>query len=136
MLVDYGSPSPEPVMEVAQSPPQQPALPPPVFDEEDDEDEDFNPANAFAIQSASTTTTTIAAAPRQPLTVSAAPDVLIPIDASTSLITRPSDSIIFYNPTYEDMSRPVEGPVNPWNDRKLVKMNTHSGTFELGNVFF
>jgi hypothetical protein len=35
--------------------------------------------------------------------------------------------MIFYNPRYDDMSRPVEGPINPWDDRKLTKMNTLTG---------
>ena len=47
---------------------------------------------------------------------------------STSLVTRPSDSVIFFNPTYDDMGRAVEGPVNPWSDRKLEKMNTITGS--------
>lgn len=47
--------------------------------------------------------------------------------AGNSLITRPSDNVVFYNPTYSDMTRPVQGPVNPWNDRKLEKMNTITG---------
>lgn len=47
--------------------------------------------------------------------------------AGNSLITRPSDNVVFYNPTYDDMTRPVQGPVNPWNERKLEKMNSITG---------
>lgn len=49
-------------------------------------------------------------------------------DGSTSLITRATDSIVFFNPSYQDMSRPIEGPTNPWNDRKLTQMNILTGT--------
>ena len=38
---------------------------------------------------------------------------------------------MFYNPTYEDMSRPIQGPINPWNERKLEKMNTITGESRL-----
>ncbi|SCV70516.1 BQ2448_1910 [Microbotryum intermedium] len=50
--------------------------------------------------------------------------------SSTSLITRPSDNVIFYNPTYADMTLPVQGPANPWDDRRLEKMNSVTGHVE------
>lgn len=137
MLVDYGSPSPEP---------QRPAALPPVLD--DDVDESYDPADAFGLAHAAEPVVA-AAAPRAEQLIASAPEVLLLVSrveprpwppltvqgdagghGSSSLVTRTSDAIIFFNSTYADMSRPVEGPQNPWSDRKLEKMNTITGHVE------
>ncbi|ODO11005.1 hypothetical protein I350_01605 [Cryptococcus amylolentus CBS 6273] len=64
--------------------------------------------------------------------VKAAPDVLKedPNGAGSVIITRPTDKVMNVNLTYEDMSRPVAGPENPFESRKNKGMNTLSGHVE------
>ncbi|KAK4046824.1 hypothetical protein OIV83_005820 [Microbotryomycetes sp. JL201] len=115
-------------------------------DADDDQDAQFDPDDAFGIgriqhdgadadgnaQQASTV-----ARSQQQQVVKSAPDVLVQDlakggDAGAgSLITRPSDNIVFYNPTYQDLTRPVQGPSNPWSERKIDKMNTITGNLQL-----
>lgn len=44
-----------------------------------------------------------------------------------SLVTRPTDTQMNVNIGYEDMSKPVLGPENPFGDRKFLNQNTISG---------
>ena len=44
------------------------------------------------------------------------------------MITRPSDNVIFYNASYQDLSKPVQGPANPWDEKRLEKQNALTGT--------
>ncbi|WVQ68336.1 uncharacterized protein L199_006543 [Kwoniella botswanensis] len=64
--------------------------------------------------------------------VESAPDVLKedPNGASLAIITRPTDKVVNVNLSYEDMMRPVAGPVDPFNQRKNKGMNTLSGHVE------
>ncbi|KPV74507.1 uncharacterized protein RHOBADRAFT_37541 [Rhodotorula graminis WP1] len=50
--------------------------------------------------------------------------------ASNQLVTRPTDNVIFYNASYQDLTRPVQGPANPWNDGKLERQNALTGHVE------
>ena len=50
-----------------------------------------------------------------------------PNGAGLAIITRPTDEVVNVNLTYEDMMRPVAGPVDPFNQRKNKGMNTLSG---------
>ncbi|QRV83403.1 pre-mRNA-processing factor 17 [Ceratobasidium sp. AG-Ba] len=61
----------------------------------------------------------------------AAPDVLTenPL-ANTSLVLRPTDTQMNVNITYEDMMRPVAGPQNPFDKRKLPNQNALAGHVE------
>ncbi|KDQ13681.1 hypothetical protein BOTBODRAFT_188394 [Botryobasidium botryosum FD-172 SS1] len=61
------------------------------------------------------------------LALVAAPDVALP---ESSLATRPTDTMINVNLTYEDMTRPVLGPENPFTERKLFLQNTLAGHVE------
>ncbi|WVF67446.1 hypothetical protein IAT40_002202 [Kwoniella sp. CBS 6097] len=65
-------------------------------------------------------------------TVSAAPEVLKedPNGAALAIITRPTDKVVNVNISYEDMMKPVAGPVDPFNQRKNKGMNTLSGHVE------
>lgn len=48
-----------------------------------------------------------------------------------SLLTRPSDTEMFVNIPYSEMSRPTAGPSNPFSTRKLgAQQNSLSGHFE------
>lgn len=154
MLVSYGSSSGS---EAGGSPAPEahPAAAPLEHREEEDED-DFDPADAFGIarlpKGQSSTGAKVAVVASEAV---AAPDVMINVSGthlpvrestdrvepqdpsistagSTSLITRASDSIVFFNPSYQDMSRPSEGPANPWNERRLEKQNTLTGQSSSG----
>lgn len=50
--------------------------------------------------------------------------------SSNQLVTRPTDNVIFYNASYQDLTRPVQGPANPWNDNKLERQNALTGHVE------
>ncbi|KAF8343081.1 pre-mRNA splicing factor [Cantharellus anzutake] len=69
----------------------------------------------------------------EPVTIGviAAPDVLSedPLK-QTSLITRPTDTLMNVNIGYEDMMKPMQGPENPFADRKFINQNTISGHVE------
>ncbi|KGB76415.1 pre-mRNA-processing factor 17 [Cryptococcus deuterogattii 99/473] len=69
---------------------------------------------------------------RQKEVVTSAPDVLKedPNGAGMAIITRPTDKVMNVNLTFEEMSRPVAGPENPFDKRKNKGMNTLSGHVE------
>lgn len=46
---------------------------------------------------------------------------------SSAIIARPSDKVINVNLKYEDMTRPVAGPQDPFNNQKNRGMNSISG---------
>jgi pre-mRNA-processing factor 17 len=46
---------------------------------------------------------------------------------SMAIVTRPTDKVMNVNLTYEDMQRPVQGPEDPFNQKKNKGMNTLSG---------
>lgn len=46
---------------------------------------------------------------------------------SSAIIARPTDKVINVNITYDDMSRPVAGPQDPFNNQKNRGMNSISG---------
>ncbi|RXK42436.1 pre-mRNA-processing factor 17 [Tremella mesenterica] len=64
--------------------------------------------------------------------VVAAPDVLKedPNGAGLAIITRPTDKVINVNISYEDMTRPVAGPVDPFNKKRNAGMNSLAGHVE------
>lgn len=47
-----------------------------------------------------------------------------------AIIARPTDKVMNVNLTYEDMSRPVAGPQDPFNQRKNKGMNSLAGHVE------
>lgn len=49
--------------------------------------------------------------------------------SNNSLVTRPTDNVIYYNASYADLTRPVQGPANPWDEGKLEKQNTLTGAY-------
>ncbi|KAK4692534.1 hypothetical protein P7C70_g9107, partial [Phenoliferia sp. Uapishka_3] len=139
MLVDYSS---EGEQDLPPAPPpaassNSKALPQPASDDEADDADDYDETDAFGLNRIAQATALEASGSagtvvKPSLGKTSAPDVLVndPSVSSTSLITRPSDSVIFFNSTYEDMTRPVEGPANPWSDRKMSQMNTLTGHVE------
>jgi pre-mRNA-processing factor 17 len=52
-----------------------------------------------------------------------------PNGSGMAIITRPTDKVMNVNLTYEDMQRPVQGPEDPFNQKKNKGMNTLSGMF-------
>ncbi|KAG8994713.1 hypothetical protein FRB94_009691 [Tulasnella sp. JGI-2019a] len=65
------------------------------------------------------------------LAVVAAPNVLSQDPMKqTSLITRPTDTQMNINITYEDMMAPIIGPENPFDDKRFLNQNTISGHVE------
>ncbi|ORX38435.1 WD40-repeat-containing domain protein [Kockovaella imperatae] len=64
--------------------------------------------------------------------VAAAPDVLRedPNGAGSAIIARPTDKVINVNISYDDMSRPVAGPQDPFNQQRNKGMNSLSGHVE------
>lgn len=49
----------------------------------------------------------------------------------SSLIARSSDTQMNVNMGYQQMMLPVQGPSNPFTDRKIEKMNTLTGTLDI-----
>ncbi|GAA5948931.1 hypothetical protein JCM3765_003955 [Sporobolomyces pararoseus] len=134
-LVDYSSDS-----DSEQPPTQQQQLPRIESDDRnvdndtEDQDQDFDPTDAFGINKLEPTSSTVQQQ-RGLMTAKSAPDVISSDLHSThsSLITRPSDNVIFYNATYQDLTKPLQGPSNPWGDhdqQKLSKQNTLTGHVE------
>lgn len=66
-----------------------------------------------------------------PSNITAAPSVLAqdPLK-QTSLVTRPTDTQMKVNITYEDMMAPVVGPENPFGERRFLNQNTLAGHVE------
>ncbi|GAA5908142.1 hypothetical protein JCM8208_003702 [Rhodotorula glutinis] len=148
-LVDYGSasdsgsPPPQPRDKAAAAPAKR-ALPAVAADhqpasDDDDNDDDFNPSDAFGLAriEASSSTTGAGpapqpgAAPRAGAGADSAPQVIAAdLASSNQLVTRPTDNVIFYNASYQDLTRPVQGPANPWNDGKLERQNALTGHVE------
>lgn len=50
-----------------------------------------------------------------------------PNGAGMAIIARPTDKVINVNIKYDDMNRPVAGPVDPFDHRKNKGMNSLSG---------
>lgn len=53
-----------------------------------------------------------------------------PNGAGMAIIARPTDKVMNVNLTYEEMSRPVAGPEDPFNQRKNKGMNSLAGHVE------
>ncbi|GJN90064.1 hypothetical protein Rhopal_003062-T1 [Rhodotorula paludigena] len=142
-LVDYGSDSDAEASSSAPAPAAAPAkrLPAVAPDNDaasDDDDDAFDPQDAFGLaripheveqaqqpQAADAAKAAAAAAP------DSAPQVIAAeLASSNKLVTRPTDNVIFYNASYADLSRPVQGPANPWNDGKLERQNALTGHVE------
>ncbi|WVQ80202.1 hypothetical protein IAT38_002307 [Cryptococcus sp. DSM 104549] len=105
--------------------------------EEDEDDEKIEAEarkDAFGLTSsaAGAGASGVQSARKDKAVVLAAPDVLKedPNGAGMAIITRPSDKVMNVNLTYEDMTRPVAGPENPFDQRKNKGMNTMSGHVE------
>lgn len=47
--------------------------------------------------------------------------------STASLITRPTDTVMNVNISYDDMMKPVVGPENPFAERRFQNQNTISG---------
>ncbi|GAA5832531.1 hypothetical protein JCM11251_001360 [Rhodosporidiobolus azoricus] len=117
---------------------------PPVAVEADDQDEDYDPTDAFGLKQvereAKEQHVADAAAAGgsgqhqqvERITKSAPEVIASGVDGgpSSALVTRPSDNVIFYNASYADLSRPVQGPKNPWDDGRLERQNALTGHVE------
>ncbi|BEI83331.1 hypothetical protein CcaverHIS002_0311990 [Cutaneotrichosporon cavernicola] len=66
------------------------------------------------------------------LDVTSAPDVLAedPNAVSNAVIARPTDQVVNVNLRYEDMTKPVQGPEDPFNQSKNKGMNSVAGHVE------
>lgn len=97
-----------------------------VDDDDDEGIEEQARADAFGISSSGPSTVTKV---ETKVSVAAAPDVLRedPNAVSNAIIARPTDKVINVNLTYEDMSRPVQGPENPFDQSKNKGMNSLAG---------
>lgn len=114
MLVGYESSDDEPVASSSK----------PV--EEDDEAiERMARENAFGLSDAAPRPRAI----KTKAEIAAAPDVLREDvnSVGSAIITRPTDKVMNVNITYADMQRAVEGPQDPFNQKKNKGMNTLSG---------
>ncbi|TNY17967.1 Pre-mRNA splicing factor [Rhodotorula diobovata] len=142
-LVDYGSDSdsgsPQPQSRAQGATAASKRALPPVDDHaaagddsDGDDDDAFNPHDTFGLARIQAEGTT---APSQPGAAPAlrdsAPEVIAAhLASSNQLVTRPTDNVIFYNASYQDLTRPVQGPANPWNDNKLERQNALTGHVE------
>jgi hypothetical protein len=59
----------------------------------------------------------------------------IATSSMSALITRPDATQVNVNIPYEIMSRPVQGPVNPFETNTIGKSNTLTGTLSILEVF-
>ncbi|CAD6942974.1 unnamed protein product, partial [Tilletia controversa] len=106
------------------------------MDDEDDDDAPADPSDVFALRTMSTAGPSRASglAPIKPGTVSSVVpvgDFVVENEASTALLMRPTDTEMHVNLRYEDMAAPIQGPENPFSNRKLgAVQNTLSGHVE------
>ncbi|THU91626.1 pre-mRNA splicing factor [Dendrothele bispora CBS 962.96] len=95
------------------------------------EDEDVAAGNIFSLSS-EPVTKKVRVEGSTPLVADAAPHVLSedPLH-QTSLVTRPTDTQMNVNINYSDMMLPVQGPENPFNDKKrFLNQNALAGHVE------
>jgi pre-mRNA-processing factor 17 len=106
---------------------QQTTLADPEEEEDDEAVEAAARADAFGLASSSTASR-IAAEERKSA-IASAPDVLKedPNVMSNAIITRPTDMVMNVNISYADMQRPVQGPDDPFNQKKNKGMNSLAG---------
>ncbi|GAA6036760.1 hypothetical protein JCM8097_003464 [Rhodosporidiobolus ruineniae] len=108
----------------------------PDNDNDDDDEAGYDPTDAFGLAAAQRDAREqhngqLQQQGQAKVEARSAPDVIASIDStSNQLVTRPSDNIIFYNASYSDLTRPVQGPANPWNDGRLEKQNALTGHVE------
>lgn len=97
-------------------------------EEEEDDEAVEAAARADAFGLASSSASRIAAEERK-VAIASAPDVLKedPNVMSNAIITRPTDMVMNVNISYADMQRPVQGPDDPFNQRKNKGMNSLAG---------
>ncbi|GAA5834596.1 hypothetical protein JCM5353_004615 [Sporobolomyces roseus] len=98
-----------------------------------DQDADYDPTDAFGIQQLKQDSNQPSTGSSSfKVTAKSAPDVISSDLHSnhSSLITRPSDNVIFYNQSYQDLTKPVQGPANPWDEKRLEKQNALTGHVE------
>lgn len=98
-------------------------------DDVDENDEDIEAQareDAFGLTSAAPAKASKVATK---LDVMSAPDVLKddPNAISDSLVARPTDQVVNVNLRYEDMTKPVQGPQDPFNQAKNKGMNSAAG---------
>ncbi|GAA5895842.1 WD40 repeat domain-containing protein [Sporobolomyces salmoneus] len=138
-LVDYGSDSeteqPAAVKSKQLAPVDANSIEHDQTSNNDDEAAEFDPTDAFGInQIQSDQLPAQSTSSGNKVVVKSAPDVISSDLHSThsSLITRPSDNVIFYNASFSDLSKPVQGPSNPWGDdhNRLAKQNALTGHVE------
>ncbi|KAE8211909.1 hypothetical protein CF327_g4386 [Tilletia walkeri] len=112
-----------------------------VVDDEDEDDDEapVDPSDVFALNKMSTAdpsrSSELVRAPSiKPVGVSSAVpvgDFVVENEASTALLMRPTDTEMHVNLRYEDMAAPIQGPENPFSNRKLgAVQNTLSGHVE------
>ncbi|KAK0519882.1 hypothetical protein OC842_007288 [Tilletia horrida] len=112
-------------------------------DEEDDDDDDgdgdvapVGPSDAFGLKAVDkVVATTASGVGRAPVAAvsSVVPigDFVVENEASSALLMRPTDTEMHVNLRYEDMAAPVQGPENPFSNRKLgAVQNSLSGHVE------
>jgi pre-mRNA-processing factor 17 len=61
------------------------------------------------------------------LSIDCGADEQDPNHVSSGIIARPTDKVINVNISYDDMTRPVAGPQDPFNNQKNRGMNSISG---------
>lgn len=100
-----------------------------VEDEDDEAVEAAARADAFGLSSAASSSAARQAAQERKAEIAAAPDVLKedPNKMSNAIITRPTDKVMNVNISYADMQRPVQGPEDPFNQKKNKGMNSLAG---------
>ncbi|BGP56335.1 hypothetical protein JCM8202_000390 [Rhodotorula sphaerocarpa] len=108
--------------------------------QDDDEDGEYNPQDAFGLSriteqersaAGSSAGASAGAVTAKAPSGSSAPQVIAAnLASNNSLVTRPSDNVIYYNASYADLTRPMQGPANPWDDGKLEKQNALTGHVE------
>ncbi|KAM0745636.1 WD40 repeat-like protein [Meredithblackwellia eburnea MCA 4105] len=149
MLVDYSSDNDQQTLE---KPIEKLVLPTQNgSDDSDDDDDDgpFDNNDAFGINSiagngsnnGNKSTVTTHKQSSSTIITSSAPQVLVsdPFSSnqqptSSTLLTRPTDSVIFFNPTYDSMTLPIQGPANPFSSSTSISLNGQQGNVLTGHI--
>lgn len=100
-------------------------------EEEEDDEAVEAAARADAFGLSSTSAASLSAVRERKTEIAAAPDVLKedPNVMSNAIITRPTDKVMNVNISYADMQRAVQGPQDPFNQKKNKGMNSLAGRF-------
>ncbi|KAH8927220.1 WD40 repeat-like protein, partial [Atractiella rhizophila] len=134
---DEESPLPSSSTSIPTSKSSSAALPPPSLDGVqgmDEEDEDVTvDGDVFGLSGiGDKSTATEAKKKAEGMEIDSAPTVLLTegVQNSSQILLRPGDTEMNVNLAWEDLSKPIQGPKNPWSSRYMERQNILTGNIE------